>query len=114
MRREDVISPVDDRLFSSFVEHMGRVLYMDIHESGHPTTDAGGFWEDVAALIRPLDLPLIRYPGGYFVSSQRLEDGIGLGEECPVVRRNLAWIALEPNQVGVNEFTGFCKEVGRR
>lgn len=62
MRREDVISPVYDRLFNSFVEHMGRV-HMGIYESGHPTTDVGGFREDVAALNRPLDLPLIRYPG---------------------------------------------------
>lgn len=63
VRREDVISLIVVRLFSSFVEHMGQAVYTGIYGPGYPAVDAGGFWEDVAALIRPLDLPLIRYPG---------------------------------------------------
>lgn len=63
MRREDVISPIDDRLFSSFVERMGRTVYTGVYKPCHPTAGADSFREDVAAPIRHLDLPLIRYPG---------------------------------------------------
>ena len=72
VRQENGISPIDDRLFSSFVEHMGWAVYKGVYEPGHLTADAGGLREDGAAPIRPLDLPLIRYPGGNFVFGYRL------------------------------------------
>lgn len=62
MRRENGISPIDDRLFSSFVERMGRTVYTGVYKPCHPTAGADGFREDVAAPIRHLDLPLNRYP----------------------------------------------------
>ncbi len=108
--RDDVISPIDERLYSSFVEHMGRAVYTGIYEPGHPSADGDGFREDVAELIRPLRLAHIRYPGGNFVSGYRWEDGVGPRESRPV-RRDLAWMALEPNQVGTNEFMDFCRKV---
>ena len=104
----DIVSPIDNRLYSSFVEHMGRAVYTGIYEPGHPAADADGFRGDVLELIRPLDLAFIRYPGGNFVSGYRWEDGIGPKESRPV-RPELAWFALEPNQVGTDEFLSFCQ-----
>ena len=37
-----VIAPVDDRLYSSFIEHMGRAVCTGICEPEHPGADAGG------------------------------------------------------------------------
>ena len=111
VRPEDVISRIDDRLYSSFVEHMGRAVYTGIYEPDHPSADGEGFRRDVAELIRPLGLAHIRYPGGNFVSGYRWEDGVGPRESRPV-RRDLAWMALEPNLVGTNEFADYCKKVG--
>ncbi len=108
---ENVISPVDPRLYGSFIEHMGRAVYTGIYEPGHPSADANGFRKDVAELIRPLNVPLIRYPGGNFVSGYRWEDGVGPKEARPV-RAELAWQALEPNQIGTNEFMDFLALLG--
>ena len=107
----NVIAPVDDRLFSSFIEHMGRAVYTGIYEPGHPSADAEGFRQDVQELIRPLNLGCIRYPGGNFLSGYRWLDGIGPKEDRPV-RPELAWFAVEPNQVGTDEFLRWCERIG--
>ncbi len=105
------IGPVDDRLFSSFLEHMGRAIYTGIYEPDHPTADELGFRQDVAELIRPLHLSHIRYPGGNFLSGYRWKDGIGPKASRPV-RPELAWFSLEPNQVGTDEFLQWCEKLG--
>ena len=109
--RKNGIAPVDDRLFSSFIEHMGRAVYTGIYEPDHPTADAYGFRRDVMELIRPLGLSHIRYPGGNFLSGYRWRDGVGPKEQRPV-RPDLAWMALEPNQVGTDEFLQWCERLG--
>ncbi len=108
---EHVISQIDPRLYSSFIEHMGRAVYTGIYEPGHPAAEENGFRKDVAELIRPLNIPVIRYPGGNFVSGYRWEDGVGPKEARPV-RAELAWQALEPNQVGTNEFMDYLALLG--
>ena len=107
----DQIGKIDDRIYSSFIEHMGRAVYTGIYEPSHPTADAQGLRQDVIDLIKPLNLPLIRYPGGNFLSGYRWEDGIGPKESRPV-RLDLAWQALEPNEFGTDEFMDFCEKVG--
>ena len=105
------ISKIDNRIYSSFIEHMGRAVYTGIYEPGHPSADEQGFRKDVMDLIRPLNLPLIRYPGGNFLSGYRWEDGIGPKADRPV-RLDLAWQAIEPNQFGTDEFMDFCQKAG--
>ncbi|MFI5937002.1 alpha-N-arabinofuranosidase [Actinoplanes sp. NPDC051494] len=102
---------VDPRLYGSFVEHMGRCVYTGIYEPGHPTADENGFRRDVAGLVRELGVPLVRYPGGNFVSGYRWEDGIGPVADRPT-RLDLAWRSLETNHVGVNEFMTWAKSAG--
>jgi alpha-N-arabinofuranosidase len=105
------VGEVDRRLFGSFVEHMGRCVYTGIYEPGHPTADDDGFRRDVLDLIRELGVPLVRYPGGNFVSSYRWEDGVGPREQRPT-RLDLAWRAIEPNDVGVNELMTWAGKAG--
>ena len=104
------ISAIDPRLYSSFLEHMGRAIYTGIYEPEHPTADEDGFRQDVMELIRPLRLSHIRYPGGNFLSGYRWKDGIGPKSERPV-RPELAWFAIEPNQVGTDEFLQWCEKM---
>ncbi|HEY7009359.1 MAG TPA: alpha-N-arabinofuranosidase [Jatrophihabitantaceae bacterium] len=105
------VAEVDPRLFGSFVEHMGRCVYTGIYEPGHAAADEDGFRRDVADLVTELDVPIIRYPGGNFVSGYNWEDGIGPRAERPV-RLDLAWRSIETNQVGVHEFAGWADRVG--
>lgn len=108
--RDFVISDVDPRLFGGFAEHLGRHIYTGIYEPGHPTANEQGFRQDVVELVRELRMPIMRYPGGNFVSGYRWEDGVGPKEQRPK-RLDLAWGALEPNTFGTNEFMDWCKAV---
>lgn len=105
------IGEVDQKIFGSFIEHLGRCVYNGIYEPEHREADEFGFRKDVTALVRELNIPIIRYPGGNFVSGYRWEDGVGPIEQRPK-RLDLAWRTLETNAVGVNEFTAWCKRVG--
>ena len=105
------IGRVDDRLYGSFVEHLGRCVYDGLYEPGHPQADADGFRKDVADMVRELHIPIIRYPGGNFVSGYRWEDGVGPIENRPQ-RLELAWRTLEDNRIGINEFAKWSRLVG--
>lgn len=107
------ISPVDPRLFSSFIEHMGRAVYTGIYEPTHPSAGSDGFRQDVEDLIRPLGVSQIRYPGGNFLSGYDWKDGIGPKEARPR-KTEMAWSAIEPNQVGTDEFLSWCEKLGIR
>lgn len=103
------IAKIDDRIFGSFIEHLGRAVYGGIYEPGHPAADENGFRRDVIDLIKQIDVPIVRYPGGNFVSGYRWEDGVGPVEQRPR-RLELAWATTEPNTFGTNEFMRWCKE----
>lgn len=105
------IDKIDDRIYSSFIEHMGRAVYTGIYEPEHESADAFGFRQDVMELIRPLNLSCIRYPGGNFLSGYDWRDGIGPKEKRPV-RPELAWFALETNHVGTDDFLQWCERLG--
>ena len=98
---------VDKRVFGSLIEHLGRAVYGGIYEPGHPAADENGFRQDVSALIKELGVPLVRYPGGNFVSGYNWEDGIGPVENRPR-RLELAWGTTEPNTFGTDEFLKWC------
>jgi alpha-N-arabinofuranosidase len=104
-----VVAPVNRRTFGSFVEHMGRCVYTGIYEPGHPTADDDGFRQDVLDLTRELGVTIVRYPGGNFVSGYRWEDGVGPASQRPI-RRDVAWHALETNEVGVDEFARWARK----
>lgn len=107
----DVAATIDARLYGGFIEHLGRAVYTGIYEPGHPTSDADGLRGDVIELIRELDMPIVRYPGGNFVSAYRWEDGVGPRSERPR-RLDLAWNTTETNQFGTDDFMQWCRTAG--
>src|SRR3954447_5252812 len=102
------IGEIDRRLFGSFIEHFGRAIYGGIYEPGHPEADDSGFRLDVLELVRALAVPIIRYPGGNFLSGYNWEDGVGPAERRPV-RLDGSWMTTETNQFGLNEFMAWTK-----
>jgi alpha-N-arabinofuranosidase len=105
------LAEVDERLFGSFVEHMGRAIYGGIYEPGHPTADADGWRHDVIDLVRELGVTIIRYPGGNFVSGYDWEDGVGPRARRPT-RLDNAWRSIEPNLVGTDDFIDWARLAG--
>lgn len=108
--KDFIIGKTDDRLFGSFVEHMGSVVYNGIFEPNHPLADEKGFRKDVLELVKKLQLSVIRYPGGNFTSGYNWEDTVGPVNERPT-KLDLAWRAYEPNTFGLDEFLTWIKEV---
>jgi alpha-L-arabinofuranosidase len=105
------IARVDERLFGSFVEHLGRAVYGGIYDPGNPKSDENGFRRDVIEMIKPLKVSVVRYPGGNFVSGFNWEDSIGSRDQRPK-RLDLAWSTSETNEFGLHEFCDWSKEVG--
>ena len=109
LAKEFRIGDIDKRIYGSFVEHLGRAVYGGIYEPGHPTADENGFRQDVIDLVKKMNVPIVRYPGGNFVSGYNWEDGVGPVEKRPR-RLDLAWFTTEPNTFGTNEFMKWCKK----
>src|ERR1700733_1135039 len=105
------VAELDRNMFGSFLEHLGRAIYDGIYEPGSAHSDANGFRKDLLEEIRTMRVPIIRYPGGNFVSGYNWLDGVGPAQNRP---RTLdrAWNSMDSNQFGTNEFMAWCKAVG--
>jgi alpha-L-arabinofuranosidase len=103
--------PIDRRIFGGFVEHLGRCVYEGIYDPGNPLSDENGFRRDVMEALRPLGMPIMRYPGGNYVSACDWKDGVGPKEKRPR-RPDYAWKSIETNQFGTDEFMAWCHAVG--
>lgn len=104
-------TPLDRNIFGSFLEHLGRAIYDGIYDPGSRLSDANGFRTDVIREVHTLGVPIIRYPGGNFVSGYHWLDGVGPKKDRPQVL-DRAWNTLETNQFGTNEFITWAKLVG--
>ncbi len=106
-----IIAPLERNLFGSFLEHLGRAIYGGIYEPASKLSDSNGFRKDTLEEIRQLGVPIIRYPGGNFVSGYNWLDGVGPKKDRPRVL-DKAWDTIETNQFGTNEFLAWCKAAG--
>jgi alpha-N-arabinofuranosidase len=105
------LGTVDRRMFGGFIEHLGRCIYGGIFEPGSPLSGSQGFRTDVLDKARALRMPLLRWPGGNFVSNYHWIDGIGPAEKRPR-RFDIAWHAEDPNTFGTDEFIQYCRALG--
>ena len=111
LRRSPGRLDLDRRVLGSFLEHLGRAVYTGVYEPGSRLADGKGFRTDVAREIKDLGVPIVRYPGGNFVSGYNWLDGVGPKAQRPVVL-DRAWNSIETNQFGTNEFVEWCGMVG--
>ncbi|HWC18634.1 MAG TPA: alpha-N-arabinofuranosidase [Terriglobales bacterium] len=105
------IAPIDRFMFGSFLEHLGRAIYTGIYDPGSKLADQNGFRTDVMKEVHGLGVPIIRYPGGNFVSGYNWLSGVGPKKDRPHVL-DRAWNTLETNQFGSNEFITWARQVG--
>lgn len=111
--RSFAISPVDNRIFGSFIEPLGPAVYGDIYNPQHPAADEFGFRTDVIDQMRGLKTTAVRYPGGNYVSGYHWRDGIGPKEQRPM-QENRAWRIPETNAMGIEEYTNWVRRVGAK
>ncbi len=73
-----------------------------------PADNIDGMRADTLAVLKELNAPLYRWPGGNFVSGYDWRDGIGDRDKRPP-RTNPAWTGVEHNDFGIHEFIHFCR-----
>jgi alpha-N-arabinofuranosidase len=105
------LGKIDKNIYGGFIEHLGRCIYGGIYEENSPLSDEHGFRKDVMSAVQALQLPVLRWPGGNFVSGYHWTDGIGPVEQRPK-HLELAWHSVEPNRFGTDEFIQYCRVMG--
>ncbi len=81
--------------------HIGAVSLM-------PADNLNGFRADLIALFREIGPTMFRWPGGNMTSAYDWRDGIGDPDKRPP-RYDYAWHALEPNDVGIDDYMNLNK-----
>lgn len=76
-----------------------------------PGDNVNGVRKDTLALLKELDSPVYRWPGGNFVSGYNWRDGIGDRDKRPP-RKNPAWKGVEHNDFGIDDFMTLVRELG--
>lgn len=103
------VGEVDKRIYGSFIEHLGRAVYEGIYQPGNKFADKDGLREDTLKLIKEIGVPIVRYPGGNFVSDFHWEDSVGPVDKRPH-RIEPAWGVIETNEFGLHEFMDWTKK----
>jgi alpha-N-arabinofuranosidase len=103
------IGAIDSNIYGAFLESM--VAYRGIYDPDSKFADENGFRQDFIDLMKDLNIPVVRWPGGNFVSGYNWEDGIGPKDQRPT-RQELAWHSIESNQMGTDEYVKFCNLIG--
>ena len=98
----------DPMIFGHFLEHFHRQVYGGVYDPGSHLSDDSGFRRDVIEALRKIRTPVIRWPGGCFVSAYPWKKGVG--RRVPYYDK--AWRVEEPNSFGTDEFVALCREVG--
>lgn len=102
---------ISKNIFGHFMEHSVDVIYGSVFDPESPLADEDGFRRDVLEALRDAKVPMLRYPGGNFVSNYHWEDGIGPREKRPKCF-DYAWLAEDDNRMGTVEFIKLCRKTG--
>ncbi|MCL6432334.1 MAG: hypothetical protein K6V36_15990 [Anaerolineae bacterium] len=107
----DLLCPADDLLGRLSITFRGTGTVWLGAASLMPAGTRGGWRADVVEAVRGLRPSFLRWPGGNFASAYHWQDGIGPRDRRPS-RIDAAWGALEPNDVGTDEFMALCRDLG--
>lgn len=99
----------NEMIFGQFIEHFHTQVYGGIYDPGSPLSDEDGFRKDVIEALKEIKTPIVRWPGGCFVSTYHWLDGVGR-ERTPVYDKS--WQVEDPNTFGTDEYVKWCRKVG--
>src|SRR3954454_1414953 len=102
-------TPWNRMIFGQFLEHFHRQVYGGVFDPGSPLSDKEGFRLDVVEALRELKVPIVRWPGGCFVSAYHWREGVGRNRTPSF---NKAWGVEDPNTFGTDEFVQWCRLIG--
>lgn len=96
-------------IYGHFIEHFHRQIYGGIYDPGNPLSDEDGLRTDVLDAMRHIRVPVLRWPGGCFVSSYHWKDAVG-EKRTPFFDK--AWRVEDPNTFGTDEYVNMCRKLG--
>lgn len=96
-------------IFGHFIEHFHTQIYGGIYDPGSKFSDENGFRTDVIEALKEIKTPIVRWPGGCFVSTYHWLDGVG-PERTPVYDKS--WQVEDPNTFGTDEYIKWCRVIG--
>lgn len=99
----------DPMIYGHFIEHFHRQIYGGIYDPGNPLSDEDGLRTDVLDAMRHIRVPVLRWPGGCFVSSYHWKDAVG-EKRTPFFDK--AWRVEDPNTFGTDEYVNMCRKLG--
>lgn len=122
---ERKIGEIDPNIYGVFMEPIsfdpakygikdaepGNTLYGPLYNPDSPLANKDGFNKDYIEAGRELKISNMRWPGGNYVAGYNWQDGIGPKDKRPV-RKELAWGALDYNQVGTDEWVQLNRALG--
>lgn len=96
-------------IFGHFIEHFDTQIYGGIFDPNSKFADEDGFRTDVIEALKQIKVPIVRWPGGCFVSTYHWVDGVGPDRQ-PVYDKT--WQVEDPNTFGTDEYIKWCRKVG--
>ncbi|WP_372661162.1 alpha-L-arabinofuranosidase C-terminal domain-containing protein [Cohnella sp.] len=99
----------DKKIFGHFLEHFHRQIYGGVFDPESALSDSRGYRQDVMEALQRIEVPIVRWPGGCFVSAYHWKDAIGK-QRTPYFDK--AWRVEESNIFGTDEFIEYCRLIG--
>ncbi|RCW46407.1 alpha-L-arabinofuranosidase C-terminal domain-containing protein [Paenibacillus prosopidis] len=99
----------DKKIYGHFLEHFHRQIYGGIFDPESPLSGSSGYRQDVMEALKRIEVPIVRWPGGCFVSAYHWKDAIGK-QRTPYFDK--AWRVEESNKFGTDEFIEYCRLIG--
>ena len=103
------IGNINPMIYGHFIEHFHRQIYGGIYDPSSRFADEDGFRTDVLDAMRNIKVPILRWPGGCFVSSYNWKKGVGKNR---VAYFDKSWRVEEPNTFGTDEYVKLCRKIG--
>ena len=103
------VGHADPMLYGHFLEHFHRQVYGGVFDPQSKFADEDGFRTDVLDAMRRIKTPIIRWPGGCYVSAYDWHYGVGK-DRIPTFDK--AWRVEESNEFGTDEFIMLCRKLG--
>ncbi len=107
--KERELGKRDPMIYGHFIEHFHRQIYGGVYDPGNELSDEDGFRTDVLDAMRKIKVPILRWPGGCFVSSYHWKNAVGSNRK-PMFDK--AWRVEDPNTFGTDEYIKMCRKIG--
>ena len=109
INKKKKIGNIDPMIYGHFIEHFHRQIYGGIYDPSSRFADEDGFRTDVLDAMRNIKVPILRWPGGCFVSSYNWKKAVG-DKRTPFFDKS--WRVEDPNSFGTDEYIKLCRKIG--